>query len=83
HKLMDLSINKNWIDKEEYPQSAAIDLRCVNMVADLWHAPAPKRESSSSERKSVNSFWSISNSLNLFEGNKKVGFIRNGSKALQ
>ncbi|MFP1453201.1 pyridoxal-dependent decarboxylase [Escherichia coli] len=31
HKLMDLSINKNWIDKEEYPQSAAIDLRCVNM----------------------------------------------------
>ncbi|CSH03023.1 pyridoxal-dependent decarboxylase [Shigella sonnei] len=42
HKLMDLSINKNWIDKEEYPQSAAIDLRCVNMVADLWHAPAPK-----------------------------------------
>ncbi len=25
HKLMDLSINKNWIDKEEYPQSAAID----------------------------------------------------------
>ncbi|HCP1298836.1 TPA: glutamate decarboxylase, partial [Escherichia coli] len=42
HKSMDLSINKNWIDKEEYPQSAAIDLRCVNMVADLWHAPAPK-----------------------------------------
>src|SRR5277367_84769 len=39
HKLMDQSINKNWIDKEEYPQSAAIDLRCVNMVADLWNAP--------------------------------------------
>lgn len=39
HKLMDLSINKNWIDKEEYPQSAAIDLRCVNMMADLWNAP--------------------------------------------
>lgn len=41
HKLMDLSINKNWIDKEEYPQSAAIDLRCVNMLADLWNAPKP------------------------------------------
>ena len=40
HKLMDLSINKNWIDKEEYPQSAAISTRCVNMVADLWNAPA-------------------------------------------
>lgn len=39
HRLMDLSINKNWIDKEEYPQSTAIDLRCVNMVADLWNAP--------------------------------------------
>jgi len=39
HKLMDQAINKNWIDKEEYPQSAAIDLRCVNMVADLWHVP--------------------------------------------
>ncbi len=42
HKLMDLSINKNWIDKEEYPQSAAIDLRCVNMVADLACACAEK-----------------------------------------
>lgn len=41
HKLMDISINKNWIDKEEYPQSAAIDARCVNMVADLWNAPKP------------------------------------------
>lgn len=42
HKLMDLSINKNWIDKEEYPQSTAIDLRCVNMLADLWNAPKSK-----------------------------------------
>lgn len=39
HKLMDQSINKNWIDKEEYPQSAAIDMRCVNLMADLWNAP--------------------------------------------
>ena len=39
HRLMDLSMNKNWIDKEEYPQSAAIDRKCVNMVADLWNAP--------------------------------------------
>jgi glutamate decarboxylase len=39
HRLMDISISKNWIDKEEYPQSAAIDLRCVNMMADLWNAP--------------------------------------------
>lgn len=39
HNLMDLSINKNWIDKEEYPQSAAISIKCVNMLADLWHVP--------------------------------------------
>ncbi|KGQ70005.1 glutamate decarboxylase [Chelonobacter oris] len=45
HKLMDLSINKNWIDKEEYPQSAEIDARCVRMMADLWHAPLKKGES--------------------------------------
>lgn len=44
HKLMDLSLNKNWIDKEEYPQSAEIDRRCVNMVADLWNAPKIKGE---------------------------------------
>lgn len=40
HRLMDMSINKNWIDKEEYPQSAAISIKCVNMVANLWNAPA-------------------------------------------
>jgi glutamate decarboxylase len=40
HRLMDISLNKNWIDKEEYPQSAAIDRKCLSMVADLWNAPA-------------------------------------------
>lgn len=39
HKLMDLSLSKNWIDKEEYPQSTEIDTRCTHMLADLWHAP--------------------------------------------
>jgi len=37
--LMDLSINKNLIDKDEYPQTAEIERRCVQMLADLWHAP--------------------------------------------
>ncbi len=36
--LMDLSINKNMIDKDEYPQTAALEMRCVNIVADLWNA---------------------------------------------
>ncbi|MBR8749394.1 Glutamate decarboxylase [Fusobacterium sp. DD29] len=38
-KLMDLSINKNMIDKDEYPQTAALEGRCVNILANLWHAP--------------------------------------------
>jgi len=39
HKLMDESIDKNMIDKDEYPQSAEIEGRCVNMLADLWNSP--------------------------------------------
>jgi glutamate decarboxylase len=39
HLLMDLSINKNLIDKDEYPQSAELERRCVHMLADLWNAP--------------------------------------------
>lgn len=42
HKLMDMSINKNMIDKDEYPQSARIEERCVHMLGDLWHAPHSK-----------------------------------------
>ncbi len=39
HKLMDICINKNLIDKDEYPQTAEIERRCVQLLADLWHAP--------------------------------------------
>jgi len=39
HDLMDLSINKNMIDKDEYPQTAEIEQRCVNILANLWHSP--------------------------------------------
>jgi glutamate decarboxylase len=39
HRLMNEAIDKNLVDKDEYPQTAAIEERCVNMVADLWHAP--------------------------------------------
>ena len=42
HKLMDIAIDKNLIDKDEYPQSAEIERRCVHMLADLWHAPDAK-----------------------------------------
>jgi len=39
HQLMDDCIDKNMIDKDEYPQTAEIERRCVQMLADLWHAP--------------------------------------------
>jgi glutamate decarboxylase len=39
HKLMDECIDKNMIDKDEYPQSAEIENRCVHILADLWNSP--------------------------------------------
>ena len=38
-KLMADTADKNMIDKDEYPQTAELEERCVNIVADLWHAP--------------------------------------------
>jgi glutamate decarboxylase len=39
HALMDLSLDKNMIDKDEYPQTAELEARCVHMLAGLWHSP--------------------------------------------
>ncbi len=39
HRLMDLCVDKNMIDKDEYPQTAEIERRCVHMLADLWNSP--------------------------------------------
>ncbi len=39
HELMDQCIDKNMIDRDEYPQTAEIESRCVNMLADLWNSP--------------------------------------------
>lgn len=33
------AFSKNFIDYEEYPQSADIQNRCVNMIGELFHAP--------------------------------------------
>ena len=35
------SFDKNMIDKDEYPQTAAIEERCIHILADLWNAPDP------------------------------------------
>jgi glutamate decarboxylase len=35
-------VDKNMIDKDEYPQTAELEGRCVRILADLWHAPDPR-----------------------------------------
>ncbi|KAK6955844.1 hypothetical protein Daesc_003488 [Daldinia eschscholtzii] len=43
-KLMAESFSKNFIDYEEYPQSADIQNRCVSMIGRLFHAPTEHEE---------------------------------------
>jgi len=38
-QLMAECLDKNMIDKDEYPQTAELEARCVNMLSRLWHAP--------------------------------------------
>ena len=38
-QLMAETLEKNAIDKSEYPRTTEIENRCVNILADLWHAP--------------------------------------------
>ena len=38
-KIMAETMSKNAIDKSEYPRTTELENRCVNMIADLWHAP--------------------------------------------
>ena len=42
-KLMTETFDKNMIDKDEYPQTAEIETRCVHMLAELWHAPEARQ----------------------------------------
>ena len=37
--LMTETFDKNMIDKDEYPQTAELEMRCVNILARLWNAP--------------------------------------------
>ncbi|WP_375489975.1 glutamate decarboxylase [uncultured Jatrophihabitans sp.] len=40
-QLMADAADKNMIDQDEYPQTAAIENRCIAMLSHLWHAPDP------------------------------------------
>jgi glutamate decarboxylase len=42
-RLMAQTAEKNIIDKDEYPQTAEIESRCVEIIADLWNAPPSDR----------------------------------------
>src|ERR1700676_607358 len=37
--IMAHCLDKNMIDRDEYPQTAEIESRCVHMLADLWNSP--------------------------------------------
>ena len=34
------TVDKNIIDKDEYPSTAAVESHCWRILADLWHAPS-------------------------------------------
>jgi glutamate decarboxylase len=38
-RLMAETADKNMIDKDEYPQTAEIEARCVRILSDLWNSP--------------------------------------------
>ncbi len=50
-QLMADCFSKNMIDKDEYPQTAELERRCVNILAHLWHAPAASRGRGSRRRQ--------------------------------
>jgi glutamate decarboxylase len=35
------AFDKNIVDKDEYPQTAEIEERCIHVLSDLWSAPDP------------------------------------------
>ncbi|MFB9334678.1 glutamate decarboxylase [Actinoplanes octamycinicus] len=38
-RLMAECADKNMIDKDEYPQTAELEMRCVSILSKLWNAP--------------------------------------------
>ncbi len=38
-RLMAECLDKNMIDKDEYPHTAELETRCVSILSRLWHAP--------------------------------------------
>ena len=38
-RLMAETFDKNMINKDEYPQTADLEMRCIDMISRLWHSP--------------------------------------------
>jgi glutamate decarboxylase len=47
-RLMAETADKNMIDKDEYPQTAEIEARCVSILANLWNSPDHERATGTS-----------------------------------
>ncbi|KAF3911051.1 hypothetical protein AA313_de0203743 [Arthrobotrys entomopaga] len=58
-KLMMEGLSKNFIDYEEYPQSAEIQNRCVNMIGKLFNAPTDDDDAHSIGTSTVGSSEAI------------------------
>nr|AQM32552.1 glutamate decarboxylase 2 [Caragana korshinskii] len=43
-KLIMASLNKNYVDMDEYPVTTELQNRCVNIIAHLFHAPIGESE---------------------------------------
>jgi len=43
-RLMAETADRNLVDKDEYPQTAELERRCVHMIADLWNGLDPDGE---------------------------------------
>ena len=58
-KLMAEAASKNFIDYEEYPQTAEIQNRCVSMIARLYNAPTQSDEEQAMGTSTVGSSEAI------------------------
>jgi glutamate/tyrosine decarboxylase-like PLP-dependent enzyme len=41
--LMGLCQDQNMIGKDEYPNTAGLEVRCVNLLSRPWHSPGARR----------------------------------------
>ena len=59
------ALPKNFIDYEEYPQTADIQNKCVNMIARLYHAPTAAGEENAMGTRFAALHPSTGNSLKI------------------